>query len=168
MIREQVINYLTRADLIIGFNIQSDLRALDLTQMELALIENKIIDLDKYLSPRLQNPFALRFIAYLCFGISTFQDKVHIPVVDATITYYYLFLKYYDLIMLQYKSHMDKSYKNKIARLFQTFTYEGYKWPKNLLKKVKQPPEYDEETCYSVTLVLSKILNLSIRHCNND
>ena len=72
MIIEQVINYLTGADLIIGFNIQSDLRALDSTQMEIALIENKIIDLDKYLSPRLQNPLALRFIAYLCFGISTF------------------------------------------------------------------------------------------------
>ena len=126
MIREPVINYLTRADLIIEFNIQSDLRALDLTQMEIALIENKSIDLDKYLSPRLQNPFALRFIAYLCFGISTFQDKVHIPVVDATITDI-LFLKYYNLIMLQYKSHMDKSYKNKIARHSPTKDTNGQK-----------------------------------------
>jgi hypothetical protein len=45
---------------------------------------------------------------------------------------------------------MDKSSNKEIARLFQTFTYEGYKWPRTLLKKVKQPPEYDEKTCYSV------------------
>ena len=42
--------------------------------------------------------------------------------------------------MLQYKNHMDKSLNKEIARLFQTFTYEGYKWPKTLLKGVKQPP----------------------------
>ena len=44
---------------------------------------------------------------------------------------------------------MDKSSNKEIARLFQTFTYEGYRWPRTLLKGVKQPPEYDEETCYS-------------------
>ena len=35
---------------------------------------------------------------------------------------------------------MDKSLNKEIARLFQTFTYEGYKWPRTLLKGVKQPP----------------------------
>jgi len=53
MVKKQVINYLTGADLIIRFNRQSDLKALNLTQIEIALIENKIINLVKYLSPRL-------------------------------------------------------------------------------------------------------------------
>ena len=47
MVKEQVINYWTKAYLIIEFNIHSDLKALDLTQMEIALIDNEIIDLDK-------------------------------------------------------------------------------------------------------------------------
>ena len=45
---------------------------------------------------------------------------------------------------------MDKSSNKEIAKLFQTFTYEGYEWPRTLLKGVKHLPEYDEETCYSV------------------
>jgi len=51
MVIEQVINYLTGADLmIIGFNIYSDLKALDLGQI--VLIDNKIIDLQKYFSSK--------------------------------------------------------------------------------------------------------------------
>ena len=45
---------------------------------------------------------------------------------------------------------MDKSSNKEIAKLFQTFIYEGYKWPRTLLKGVKQPTEYDEESCYSM------------------
>ena len=97
MVIEQVINYLTGADLmIIGFNIYSDLKALDLGQI--VLIDNKIIDVQKYFSSKFLNPLALRFITYFSLGLNIFQEGVHFSVINATITYY-LFLEYYDLIM---------------------------------------------------------------------
>ena len=66
-VRSQVINYLVAADIIIGAGIQSHLRWLGLTQIEIQMLRSKIRDMTIFWSPRPSSSCNLALNAMLVF-----------------------------------------------------------------------------------------------------
>lgn len=123
--KEQILNFITGCDFIVGLDVKKDLRALELLARDITLLEDKIIDMCLYLTPRKHK---MLLEPNLILWIVDFQERYQSPTNDAKVGMA-LFLKHMKSIKnsIRYKGWAASNLE--IEKLLKDFTEKQRKWP---------------------------------------